>query len=78
MTAQQHPAFLDDPKMIEMLEIARLLEVSVLHEVTADGCTVTMFYQYEDRREILAECTGTDIIATTLEALEKVIEQIED
>lgn len=79
MSAQEYPTFLDDPKMIEMMEIAQLLEVSVLHEITEQGCTVTMFYQYpDDHKKILAECKGTDIIKTTFDALGKAIEQIEE
>ena len=77
MSAQEHPTFLDDPKMIEMLDIARTLEISVMHEITEQGCTVTMFYQYEDRREILVEHTGKDIINTTYEALGKAIAAVE-
>lgn len=79
--SEQIPAFLQDPHMIELLDIARTLEVSLLQEMNAKEktCTVTAFYQHDekDNREILATATGTDMFETTREAVEKAFEVIE-
>lgn len=78
--SEQIPAFLQDPRMIELLDIARTLEVSLLQEMDAPKkqCTVTAFYQHDkDNREVLATATGTDMFDTTYEAVGKAIEAIE-
>ena len=77
MSAQQYPNFLDDPKMHELLDIAKLMEMSLLQEMTEHGCKVTAFFQREDSQEILAECEGADMVTTTLDAIEKAIAYID-
>lgn len=77
MNTEQIPAFLADPRMLELLDIARTIEVSLLQEMNADGCTVTAFFQHAaDRREILATKTGPDMFETTKAAVEAAFEHI--
>ncbi len=78
MSAQSYPTFLDDPRMIEIVDIARVMEISLLQEMTEGGCKATAFYQYEDRREILAECEGQDMFWATYAAVDKAISQIQE
>lgn len=77
MSAQQHPAFLDDPVTQELLDIARSLEISVLHELTATSCKVTLFFEYPDKRLILAEHESADIKEALHTALGVALEKIE-
>lgn len=78
MSAQQHPQFLDDPRMIELLDIARTLEISVMHEIDENGCTATAFYQYPDRVEILAKHTDVDIFTATHTVIGDAVDTIDD
>jgi hypothetical protein len=78
MSAEQTPPFLNNPLMLELLDIARTLEVSVLQAMDEAGCTVTAFYQHQDgSREILAERTGADMFDTTKAAVCAAIEHID-
>lgn len=77
MSGQQYPNFLDDPKMHELLDIAKLMEMSLQQEMTEQGCKVTAFFLREDQTEVLAVCEGVDMVSTTLAAVEKAIEFIE-
>lgn len=77
MSAQQHPAFLDNPVTQELLSIAQSLEISVIHEITEAMCTVTLFFQYPDHKLVLAECSDANIQTALHTALEKAIEKIE-
>jgi len=77
MSAQQYPNFLDDPKMHELLDIAKLMEMSLQQEMTEHVCKVTAFFQRDDQQEILAVCEGADMFSTTHAAIEKAIEYIE-
>lgn len=80
METPQELSFMSDPKYVELLEIAQMLEVSIMHEIEKDGSgtKTTVFYQHADSVEVLAVVTGADPLENLLDAMGTVIENMPD
>lgn len=69
---------LEDPKMIELLELAGAVEISLSQSIDGESITVIAFVEYPDKRLVLAVSHGNDLYSVTLEALEKAVERLKD
>lgn len=71
-------SMLTDPRMQELYELAEQMELSIMQTIDDGLFIVTAFFDYPEKRVVLAISQGDDLYSATLKAISNAVDRMDE